>query len=256
MENKAPKKINGFDKHKIKWGSASMFNQWIGAPDVFVAQRIFKRRMEFGAAAKRGQATETGVVFVLARGETVALATEKAIDQFNRETALDGDERRDIERDYIAPMIEQAVDALKDYGEAEVPTGKQEKVTILCRTPEWSLPIIGYLDFRFPRVSKIVDLKTTTRMPSVMSAAHQRQRAVYAKATGENVEFLYCTPKKAEIKADGDVDALMAEIKTHLIRMEKFLRLDDDMIRAIVPVLPDSFYWRGSEAVRAELFNL
>ena len=248
--------MSSYDARGIKWGSASMFNQWIAAPDVFVAQRSFKRRMEFGSAATRGQATEAGVVFVVARGETVAAATEMAIDQSTREPALGGDERRDIERENIAPMIEQAVAALKDYGEAEVPAGKQEKVTILCRTPEWSLPIIGYLDFRFPRVSKIVDLKTTMRMPLVMSAAHQRQRAVYAKATGENVEFLYCTPKKAEFKADGDVDLLMAEIKTHLIRLEKFLRLDDDMIQAIVPVLPDSFYWRGSEAVRAELYDL
>jgi hypothetical protein len=248
--------MSSYDDRGILWGSPSMINQYIAAPDVFCAQRIFKRRMQFGAAAKRGQATEAGVVFVVARGETVASATEMAVDQFNRDTALGGDDRRDIERDHIAPMLEQAVNALKDYGEAEVPTGQQEKVTILCRTPEWSLPIIGYLDFRFPRVSKIVDLKTTMRMPPVMSAAHQRQRAVYSKATGEVVEFLYVTPKRAEFKADGDVDLLMAEIKTHLIRLEKFLRLDDDMIQAIVPVEPDSFYWTGSEAVRAELYNL
>ena len=247
---------DGYKKHGFKHGSASMLNLWINAPDVFVAQRIFKRWSEFGAAAKRGLAAEAGVVAVVARGMAVAAATELAVEQYNRDTALGGDERRDIERENIAPMIEQAVGALKDYGEADVPPGRQEKIAMMCRTNEWSLPIIGYIDMRFPRVQKIVDLKTTLRMPAIMPANHQRQRAIYAKATGEDVEFLYVTPTKAEIKADGDIDAVIADIKTHLIRLEKFLRLDDDMIQAIVPVRPDSFYWRGDEVARAELFNL
>ena len=49
---------DGYKKHGFKHGSASMLNLWINAPDVFVAQRIFKRWSEFGAAAKRGAAAK------------------------------------------------------------------------------------------------------------------------------------------------------------------------------------------------------
>jgi hypothetical protein len=49
----------------------------------------------------------------------------------------------------------------------------------------------------------------------------------------------------------------MAEIKLHLNRQEKFLRLGDkELLRSIVPINPDSFYWRGDEAVRKELYGI
>ena len=251
-----PNWATGYQRHGIKHASASMLNKFIDAPDAWAAQYIFKHRFPFGAMPKRGQAVETGLVAVLMAGMSVAGATEKAIKQFNRETLLDNDEKRDAERENIAPMIELAVTALKDYGRAEVPQTGQEKINMICKTDDWTLPVIGYLDMRFPKVNKIVDLKTTLKMPSVMSPAHQRQRAIYAKATGDDVEFLYVTPKKFEFKADGDVDAVIAEIKTHLIRMERFLRLDEETIKNIVPVNPDTFYWRDAAHIRKELFDL
>ena len=59
------------------------------------------------------------------------------------------------------------------------------------------------------------------------------------------------------MKEDGDPDELMAEIKLHLTRQERFLRLGDkDLLRDIVPVSPDSFYWRGDEAVRQRLYGI
>lgn len=248
--------MNGFGKHKFKHASASMLNQWIDAPSVFVAQRIFKYRGDFGVAAERGKATETALVAVLAHGLSVEAGLERGLAEYNKATALGGDPKRDSERDNIEPMLHQALDCLKDYGEAVVPPGGQEKVSLNCVTDEWTFPIIGYLDMRFPKVNKIVDLKTTLRMPSVMSPAHQRQRVIYAKATGDDVEFCYATPKKAELKADGNIPEVLGDIKTHLIRLEKFLQLDADVIQACVPVQPDSFYWRGMEHARKELFNL
>jgi len=50
---------------------------------------------------------------------------------------------------------------------------------------------------------------------------------------------------------------LMAEIKIHLTRQEAFLRLGDkEFIASVVPVNRDSFYWRGNEKVRKELFGI
>ena len=71
------------------------------------------------------------------------------------------------------------------------------------------------------------------------------------------VKFLYVTPKKAEMKEDGNVNELMADIKAHLTRQEAFLRTGDrEVIRSIVPVDPDSFYWGGDEQKRMELFGV
>ena len=91
-----------------------------------------------------------------------------------------------------------------------------------------------------------------------MTKSHQRQRAFYAKGSGNAiVKFLYVTPKKVALLEDGDPDELMAEIKLHLTRQEAFLRLGDkEFLRSIVPVNPDSFYWRGDEAVRKQLYGL
>tara|TARA_R110000744_G_scaffold153061_1_gene267361 strand:+ start:466 stop:645 length:180 start_codon:yes stop_codon:yes gene_type:complete len=59
------------------------------------------------------------------------------------------------------------------------------------------------------------------------------------------------------MKEDGNPDELMAEIKVHLSRQEKFLRLGDkELLRDIVPVNPDSFYWRGDEDIRKKLFGI
>ena len=95
-------------------------------------------------------------------------------------------------------------------------------------------------------------------MPSTMSIEHQRQRAFYQKSSGNTaVKFLYVTPKKCEMKEDGDADELMTEIKAHLTRQEAFLRLGDkELLRSIVPVDPSSFYWRGDENTRLELFGV
>jgi len=247
---------DGYRKHGFRHASPSMLNQWIDSPSVFVAQRLFGHRGTFGCAAERGKAVETALVAVLAHGMSVKDGLERGLADYNKVTALGGDPKRDSERANIEPMLEQALACLKHYGDAEVPPGGQEKIKLNCVTEDWELPVIGYLDMRFPKVNKIVDLKTTLRMPGVMSLAHQRQRVIYASATSTDVEFCYATPKKAELKADGNIPEVLADIKTHLIRLERFLQLDKETIRACVPVQPDSFYWNGLEHARKELFGL
>jgi hypothetical protein len=50
--------MNGFKKHNFKHASASMLNQWIDAPSVFVAQRIFKYRFEDFDPSRKTQRTD------------------------------------------------------------------------------------------------------------------------------------------------------------------------------------------------------
>jgi len=104
----------------------------------------------------------------------------------------------------------------------------------------------------------VIDLKTTTRVPSTMSAEHQLQRAIYQKAKGNmGVKFLYVSAKKANMLEDGDVNETLAKAKKQIARMEAFLRcLDKETAKSIVPVKPDSFYWNGNEALRKDFYGI
>jgi aspartate oxidase len=110
----------------------------------------------------------------------------------------------------------------------------------------------------FPEHGLVVDLKTTGRMPSTMSAEHQLQRAIYQKARGNQiVKFLYVTPKKTSMLEDGDPTELLTKAKKQISRLEKFLRAGSAAdIRDVIPVNPNSFYWNGGEAIREELYGI
>ena len=91
-----------------------------------------------------------------------------------------------------------------------------------------------------------------------MTPEHQIQRCVYAKAMGNReVAFLYATPKKSALLADGDVAGTLARVKTHANRLERLLRgRSREEIAAIIPVRETSFYWSGGEAARREIYGL
>jgi hypothetical protein len=249
--------MNGFERHGIKHSSASALNLWANAPDVWCAQYLHGRRSLMSSAAWRGIAIEAGTVECL-RGESLEQATANALKLYDAKTALSGDPKRESERAVIAPCIAKAVEALKLFGEPDLPEdGKQEKVEITCVGDGWRLPVIGYLDLPYHKHGRIIDLKTTLRMPGEMSREHQRQRAIYQHAHGNyQVDFLYVTPTKVAFKADGEPREILGEIKTLLNRQERFLRLGDkDLLTSIVPVI-DSFYWSGFQATRSELYGL
>ena len=207
----------------------------------------------------RGIFVEQAVSDTIGGKLEIDAAIEKALRDFDGKVMFDDDGSAAKERDNIEPMTRLAVEALEPFGKPDFPAdGEQNKVNMKATGDGWELDFIGFTDFNFPDHGLIVDLKTTMRMPSVMSSAHQRQRAFYAKASGNaSVKFLYVTPKKVALLEDGNPDELMAEIKIHLTRQEAFLRLGDrELLRSIVPVNPDSFYWRGDEVARKELFGI
>ena len=251
--------MTGFTDHGISHGSVSNINKWIEAPDAWVSHYLFGNRGSGSSAMWRGIFTEQAVSDTITEKLEIDDALDKAAKDFDAKVMFDDDGSAAKERGNIEPMTRLAVEALEPYGKPDFPEdGEQHKVSMMARGDDWELNIIGFLDFKFPDHGLVVDLKTTGRMPSVMSKGHQRQRAFYAKASGNSsVKFLYVTPKKVALLEDGDPDELMAEIKLHLNRQEAFLRLGDkELLRSIVPVNPDSFYWRGDEAVRKELYGI
>jgi hypothetical protein len=114
----------------------------------------------------------------------------------------------------IAPMVQIAVAELMQYGKPEFPEddNRQEKISITAKGNDWAIPVIGFLDLVYPDHGLVIDLKTTGRIPSSMSAEHQLQRAIYAKAKGNMaVKFLYVSEKKALLLEDGDPNELLAQ---------------------------------------------
>lgn len=250
---------NGFERHGIDHLSASSINLWSNAPDVWVMQYLFGKRTAMGAAAWRGICTEDAVVETLMGGsEKDAIA--KALTKFDSRFPI-GDEKTTKERAMIEPMVQVAIEELMEFGKPEFPEGEsqQEKISIIAKGNDWEIPVIGYLDLVFPQHGLVIDLKTTSRIPSTMTAEHQLQRAIYQKAKGGNqsVKFLYVSPKKASMLEDGDVATTLAQAKVQISRMEAFLRLlDRDQARAIVPLQPNSFYWSGAEDLRKEFYGV
>ena len=246
----------GFTRFGIDHLSASSINLWTSAPDLWVAKYILGKSTPFGPAPLRGQCVE-GAVAAILEGEEEAVAIKAAHERFDRQFLI-GDDDTTKERDLIAPMVRVAIEELAPYGRPEFPAEGQEKITITARLDGWSIPVWGFLDFCFPAHGLVVDLKTTTRVPSIMSPEHQLQRALYSAAKGnQSVRFLYASSKKASWLEDGDVPTILARAKAQIARMDAFLRAcpDAETARQIVPHDPTSFFWRGADALRAELYG-
>ena len=250
--------MNGFEKHGIQHLSASSINLWANAPDVWVMSYLFKKRTPMGAAAWRGICAEDAVVSALTGTQSLSAATDSALKKFDSRFII-GDEKTTKEREVIAPMVANAVEALKEYGKPEFPEdGSQHKISIKAKGDGWEIPVIGFLDMVFPDSGLVIDLKTTNRMTSKMSAEHQLQRAIYQKAMGNyGVKFLYVSKAKTALLEDGDVNETLAKAKHKIHRLEKFLSVcDAETARAIIPTNPNTFYWSGSEALYEEMYGM
>ena len=252
---------NGFEKHGIDHSSASSINMFSNAPCAWVAKYLFNHKLSFGMAARAGTLAEEAVVNVIANGWTEESAIDAAVKAYNKASSLVATDA-DIKRGKAIPgMISAALEELSQYGEPEFDggvTGKQQKkIEIACNGDGWRLPLIGYLDFHFPKHGIVVDLKTTSRMPSVMSDEHTRQGALYRAAMGNQaVKFLYVTGKKASWFDIPDPAPILAEIKTILNRQERLLRHDAETIRDMVPVISGSFYWSGDSDLRKSIYGI
>ncbi len=256
--------MNGFELHNRTHSSPSQINQWCDAPCSWISQYLYGNKGKFGAAAKAGVLVEEAVVNVLARGWDAGAAVAAAQQAYNTFTAIGATETDQKRGQGIQGMIELALEALKPFGQPEFDrdgiTGdiKQKKVEVTCRGEGWSLPVIGFVDLDFPHHGVLVDLKTTGKMPSEMSAAHLRQQAIYQQAFGNRaVSFLYVTSKKSQLFTPEGHKDVLSDIKAILTRQERFLRLGDrELLRSVVPVAQDSFYWSGNEATRREMYGI
>ena len=120
----------------------------------------------------------------------------------------------------------------------------QEKVEVPF--DDMPVPIIGYIDFRFK--DKIVDLKTTTRMPSQPTEAQKRQMALYSMAyPNSSVDLFFATPKEHKKFTLKNLTSYKKQLKKVAYGIQKFLSISDDKHELASFVYPnlDSWMWNG-----------
>lgn len=250
---------NVFGKLGVSHLSASQITTFSMDPSYWFATRVLGLKTPPSAAMMRGTAVESGVVHVLSKGGDLASGQEKAIEEFQQATAFMGSGDVEKELAAIEGMVEQAVDALQGFGTPDFPDhGGQHKIELPIRFGDGeddTIPLIGFLDLVYP--DQIIDLKTTHRIPSVMSWTHACQASIYQRATNKPIQFLYASKSKTALLSPEDVSECQRQIRIQVQRMAAFLGDGDvDRIKATVPVIIDGFMWKGLEAQRKELFGI
>lgn len=247
---------NPFERHGIDHLSASSLNAWAAQPALWIMERLLGRRTPMGVPAARGKAVEHGVhIGLIDPAKTADECAAEAEREFNRLTALAGDPRRDEERGKIAGYVRGALAELRQYG---VPDGYQQRVEV--RLDDIPVPLVGYIDWRFPQHGLIVDLKTAERFPSQIGDAHGRQGAVYATAHGNfGMRFAYAKPapgKKEpqqvrvyEMSGD-DVRRHLNALRAIALSLGRFLAVSNDPRELAGLIVPDfdSFWWSDPTA--------
>lgn len=250
--------MNGFEKYNITYTSPSQLNMWEECPAAWMAKYVYGYNFSFGVAPLIGILVEDVVVNVLTERMTFEQALELAHTAFDKKLGLNTSEKDLARKADIEQMAQIAIEELLPYGKPDFPDhGKQHKIELTCNGDNWKLPIIGYMDLVYPDEGLVVDLKTTLRIPTVMSDSHARQGAIYKKASGNKaMRFLYVSPKKSTWHDIENENETLAEIKTILNRQEKALRLDHETLRDVIPLNTSSYYWTGDEAIRKEVYGI
>lgn len=252
--------MNGWQSHNIAHSSPSSLNMFCECNGAWLAKYRFGYKFKFGVAAQIGVLVEKVVANALLGRLTLEDATTQAEKEFLKTNALNTNEKDRERVSDIKAMSELAVAELKQYGEPDFNGEDQHKIELLAKGENWELPVIGYLDFKFVKHKKVIDLKTTLRLPSTMSDPHRRQQAIYEKALeneGYEVSFLYTTPKKCAFLKNEDSGESLRQAKAILNRQERFLRAGDaEFLKSIAGVNPSSYYWNNESAALFNFYGL
>lgn len=231
---------NPFERHGIEHLSPSSLNLYAANPSLWVGRYLLKWSDEFGPAASRGTAIEAGLDLWLFDRTKAAEAEAVALANFADRTQGVADDEHEAERANIAPMLRQAIEALKD---APVPVGRQMRVEYYANGIE--VPIIGFCDYIFDDF--ILDLKTTKACPSSIKADHARQVALYSAAKSKPARILYVTGKKSAnyLVTDEESAVALRDLERHARAVRHLLKHSFDANEAakfFAPVL-DDFRW-------------
>lgn len=170
--------------------SPSQLTLYRANPCLWLGKYRFGWREDFGPAASRGNAIEAGLNHALS--DSVRLVDRSlpyAMERFELDAQGVADDDVQKQRELIEPMLAQAIMACGGW-----PSGPMYQVRVEHHIEGVSVPILGYLDFEW--ADRIVDLKTTERIPSEPRADHILQCAIYSDARKKPASLLYVSGKK------------------------------------------------------------
>ena len=207
-------------------------------------QYAHKHREGTNAAMARGHAVEHGLKY-FHNGSEFDDPAEEAIKEFNKLTAF-GVEGAARERE--ADNVPKMVSNYPQLWDGKLPKIGSYQNKIELEIDGIDVPLIGFTDFEFD--DRVIDIKTTTRLPSQISTSHRMQGAVYQKASGNRaVEFIYLTPTKSARYLLEDSEDDWTKVCQIANRLQKFLGNFESVEELTAAVLPnyDSFYWNNPE---------
>ena len=241
-----------FKAHGINYLSPSSINTYINDTSLWVARYLFKIKSSSGASAVRGIATE----FVLADKYEKGVFDYNLLDvKFMSLCAESGIDLGDIKTAKEKKLLKDfgsVIDKNFDYKNLEA---YQEKVEVPI--DDMPVPIMGYIDFRFK--DKIVDLKTSTRMPSRPTEAQKRQMALYSMAyPNSSVDLFFATPKEHKKFTLKNLTLYKKQLRKVALSIQKFLSISDDKHELASLMYPnlDSWLWSGMKEEADKIWSV
>ena len=243
---------NPFKAHGINYLSPSSINTYINDTSLWVARYLFKIKSSSGASAVRGIATE----FVLADKYEKGVFDYNLLDvKFMSLCAESGIDLGDIKTAKEKKLLKDfgtIIDENFDYKNLEA---YQEKVEV--QIEDMPVPIMGYIDFRFK--GKIVDLKTSTRMPTRPTEAQKRQMALYSMAYPDSsVDLFFATPKEHKRFTLKNLTLYKKQLRKVALSIQKFLSISDDKHELASLMYPnlDSWLWSGMKEEANKIWSV
>ena len=241
-----------FKAHGINYLSPSSINTYINDTSLWVARYLFKIKSSSGASAVRGIATEFVLADKYEKGvfdynlldvKFMSLCAESGIDLGDIKTAKE----KNLLKDFGS-----IIDENFDYKNLEA---YQEKVEVPI--DDMPVPIMGYIDFRFK--DKIVDLKTSTRMPTRPTEAQKRQMALYSMAyPNSSVDLFFATPKEHKRFTLKNLTLYKKQLRKVALSIQKFLSISDDKHELASLMYPnlDSWLWSGMKEEANKIWSV
>ena len=243
---------NPFKAHGINYLSPSSINTYINDTSLWVARYLFKIKSSSGASAVRGIATE----FVLADKYEKGVFDYNLLDvKFMSLCAESGIDLGDVKTAKEKKLLKDfgtIIDENFDYKNLEA---YQEKVEV--QIEDMPVPIMGYIDFRFK--GKIVDLKTSTRMPTRPTEAQKRQMALYSMAYPDSsVDLFFATPKEYKRFTLKNLTLYKKQLRKVALSIQKFLSISDDKHELASLMYPnlDSWLWSGMKEEANKIWSV
>ena len=239
-------KNNPFKVHNINYLSPSSINTYISDMPMWVARYLFGVKSGSGAGAVRGIVQEAVLADKYDTGKFNYNLLEVKYMTMCTEFKLDLEDVKVKKEKSLLNNFGKVIDENFKYKNLEQ---YQEKVEV--QLDDMPIPIMGYIDFRFK--DKIVDLKTTTRMPSKPTEAQKRQMAFYSMAYPKNtVDLFFATPKDYKKFKLDNLSVYKKQLKKVAFSIEKFLSISDDKHELASLVYPNFDSWTWSDKLKQE----